>query len=60
MEGGRWDAACADVRRVRAEVDNALMLLLFAVTFAMIVGILLVVGHQIDSIVSTVSDGVDQ
>ncbi len=36
------------------------MLLLFAVTFAMIVGIVLVVGHQIHSIVSTVSDGFDQ
>jgi hypothetical protein len=43
-----------------SRVENALMLLLFVVTLAVIVGILLVVGQQVHSVVSAVSDGFDQ
>ena len=41
-------------------VENALMLVLFAVTLVAIVSILLLVDEQVHSVVSTVSDGVNQ
>ena len=43
-----------------SRVENALMIVLFAVTLVAIVSIILVVGAQIHSVVSAVSDGVNQ
>ena len=43
-----------------SRVENALMLVLFAVTLVAIVSILLLVGEQVHSVVSAVSDGVHQ
>jgi hypothetical protein len=49
-----------DMKTGETRVEEALMLLLFAVTLAVIVGILFVVGVQVHSLVSAVSNGVDQ
>lgn len=43
-----------------SRVENVLMIVLFAVTLVAIVSILLVVGEQIHSVVSAVSDGANQ
>jgi hypothetical protein len=46
--------------RGESRAENALMLALFAVTLAVIVAILLMVGAQIHNVVSAVSGGVNQ